>query len=114
MQVFVGVTKLKGAPAGESVAAPVVMVASPLLRTVTVRLVPVPTLRVPKSTGVGAKVTTGSTPVPLSAKFFGVAEAFELMLSVASFATGLALVGLKTTLRTHDGPPGAIGAVHPF
>jgi hypothetical protein len=86
----------------------VVIATVPVLRTVIVWIAElVPTFWVPKVTGDGVMVTTGSTPFPLRLYVFGVAEPFEVMVSVAVFAP--VVVGANLTLMTQV-VPGATGA----
>jgi hypothetical protein len=73
----------------------------------------VPTIcGVAKVTGVGLNVTGGSTAEPVSVTTFGLPAAFDAMLNEAFFVP--VDVGLNVRLTTHDGPPGAIGAVQLF
>lgn len=90
----------------------VVTAAVPVLRIVIVWVAElVPTFCVANVTGDGVIVTIGSTPVPLNAYVLGVAEPFEVMVSVAVFDPSV--VGVNLTLMTHVPPPAGTGVVQP-
>src|SRR5579864_6454795 len=92
--------------------APVMVTGVPAVRVefnvpelVTVRLdtaLVVPSVWLPKGTGLGATATLASTPVPLRVVCCGLAGASSATLTVAVRAP--AAPGVKVTLMTHDPP----------